>query len=101
MVETTAEKNNAACISEVEIDIGLVSGIVPDALEFAMEVAIKNTKLENAKIIINTIQGKARCVGCSHEFVIEDLYAMCPNCSGYNFEILQGKEMRVRNITVN
>ena len=43
-----AAKANATVVKEIEIEVGELSGVVLDALEFAMEVAVKNTILEQA-----------------------------------------------------
>ena len=100
IVEEEAKTLNAKHISEVELEIGLVSGVIPETLKFALEAIVKNTMLENAKIIINSIEGKARCSTCSHEFLIDELYAMCPECNSFHFDVIQGKEMKVKNFIV-
>ena len=100
IITEEAQKANATTITEVEIDIGLVSGIVPDALTFAMDSLIKNTFLEKAKIIYNIIEGKGRCNNCSHEFTIDGLYAMCPECNSFSFEVVQGKELKIKNFSI-
>ena len=39
-----AARDNAKCVTEIEIEVGTLAGVVIDALDFAMEAAIKNTK---------------------------------------------------------
>ena len=96
-----AAKENVKVINEIEIEIGEVSGVVYEALEFALECIVKNTILENARRTIIKISGKARCVSCSNEFKIEDLYTPCPNCGHFGSDIIQGKELRVKSLVVD
>ena len=97
----TARKNNIKVISEIEIEVGTISGIVIESLEFALEVSVKNTILENAKTTIIKIPCKAKCLNCSHEFEIDNYYTQCPQCEHFNFDILQGKELKVKSIIVD
>ncbi|MDD5571080.1 MAG: hydrogenase maturation nickel metallochaperone HypA [Bacteroidales bacterium] len=98
IVEENARKLKLKIISEVEIDVGTISGVVPENLEFAMDVAMKDTILENAKIKMNIIKAKAKCLKCANEFEIEEMYSLCPKCNRFEFEIINGKELKVKSI---
>ena len=95
-----AKINNFATIDEVEIEIGTLSGVEIEALKFAMEIATKNTILENAIIKIIKIISKAHCLNCSNEFETDNLFAQCPECNQLNFQIIQGLELVVKSISV-
>jgi hydrogenase nickel incorporation protein HypA/HybF len=97
----TAKDAGAAKINEVELEVGILSGVVIEALEFALESAIKNTLLENAKININRIKARAKCNNCNTEFEPEDFIAECPVCSSFDFKIINGRELRVKSINVD
>jgi len=100
IVEEHAKKLHALTVSEVELDIGMVSGVVPETLEFAMDVAVKNTMLEGAKIKIHVIQAKAKCCQCNQDFKMDDIYTLCSHCGSLQFEIIQGKELKVKSIKI-
>ncbi len=95
-----AIRENAVEVREVEIEVGELSGVVREALEFALESAVKGTLLENAECHIKIIKGKVRCNQCHFEFETDNLYAECPECHSYTFEILEGKELRVASIVI-
>ena len=97
----TANDAHAEKINEVEIDIGILSGVVVVALEFALESAVKDTLLENAKITINEINAKVKCNECHTDFEPENNIAQCPACGSYNYDIVQGRELRVKSINVD
>jgi len=95
-----ARKENARVVKEIDIEVGELSGVVADALEFCMEAAVKDTLMEGAKWNIIDIPGRGRCRSCSYEFGINDLYTVCPKCNSPAPEIFQGKELRVKSILV-
>ena len=95
-----ASKENAKLVKEIEIEVGELSGIVVDALEFCMEAAVKDSILEGAKTSILTVQGKARCKACSHEFAVHDFYTVCPFCNTPAPEVIEGGDLRVKSLLV-
>ncbi|MFH1005164.1 MAG: hydrogenase maturation nickel metallochaperone HypA [Bacteroidota bacterium] len=101
IVKSHASKYHAKKVTEIIIDIGEVSGIEKTALEFALEILVKNTFLQDTKIIINIIPGKARCSSCGNIFPVHDFISQCSNCGNIYPEIIQGKNLKVKSITVN
>lgn len=95
----TAEAK-ASFVPEIVLDIGTVSGVVVDALEFALESVCKGTIIEKAKIITNEIPATGPCLFCGEEFNVEAVFAQCPACEEYNINIIQGKELKVRSLVV-
>ena len=100
IAEEFAVKNKGANITKIEIEVGELSGIVVDSLEFAMELAVVNTVLERAKIIITTIKGMTRCKQCGKEYVNSDWYTACPQCASMDFDITGGKELQIKSIFI-
>lgn len=95
-----AEKDNTSVVKEIEIEVGELAGVVMDALEFSLELAVKETILDGARRNIISVPGKGRCTNCSHVFEIHDLYTICPECSSPAPEIIQGRELRVKSLVV-
>ncbi len=100
IVKEYTDKEKASSVNEITIEVGIVSGIVVHALEFALEEAVKDTVLQNAKINILEISGKAKCNKCSHIFEINEIYTQCPKCLDFNSDIIQGKELKVKSIII-
>jgi len=101
IAEENARKLKAVIVHEIEVDIGELSGVEYDALEFAMHCSEKNKILEKAKLVINKIPAKARCYTCNNEFNISDFYAECPKCNSLEHDIYQGKELKIRSIKID
>jgi len=96
-----ASRANAKKINGIDIEIGSISGVDVSALEFAFDIAIKNTLLENAKRNIISIPAKAECLECKSTFALTAFYEPCPNCESLTINILQGKELRIKSINVD
>jgi hydrogenase nickel incorporation protein HypA/HybF len=96
-----AEKEKAEVIREIEIEVGELSGVVIEALEFALESAVKDTILTHAKIVTKVIRGRARCINCHHEYPTDDLFKRCPRCKSCAPDIIKGKELRVKSMIVD
>ena len=100
IVTEYAVRENAKEVKEVEIEVGELSGVVYDALEFALQTAVKGTLMEQASVHISLIKGLARCTECSNEYETDSLFKPCPKCHTYAPEIVKGKELRVKSITI-
>ncbi len=95
-----AEKDNSDKVLEIEIEVGELSGIVVEALDFAMDAAVKNTICENAKWMISIVEARAKCSSTGKTYKVQSLYSPCPFCKKFGHELIAGKELRVRSILV-
>ncbi|MGE0589104.1 MAG: hydrogenase maturation nickel metallochaperone HypA [Cyclobacteriaceae bacterium] len=101
IAEEAVRKNHARKVDSIELEIGTMAGIEPQALDFAWEVAVKNTVLAHADREIITIKAKARCMDCGAEFLVHDQFEACPMCHDFLNEFIQGKELRVKSLVVS
>lgn len=101
IAETEAKNANATSVNELILDIGTMSGVEFYALDTAMEMAIKNTMLEQAKIGVNKIQARAKCTDCENEFEINNIYDACPSCNSLYHLLLTGKELKIKSLVVD
>lgn len=100
IVEEEVSKANGKTVEKLILEVGTMSGIVREALEFALEEAIKESVLEKSKIEIINIQGMAQCENCKHEFETEEIYSVCPKCSHLYSTIIKGNELKIKSISV-
>lgn len=90
-----AVKANVESFSQIELTIGTQSGVVMEALNFAWKSGVKNSAIENAKLVVHTIQAIAQCSDCGCKFEVENLYDACPECNSLFTDIIQGKELKI------
>ncbi len=100
IAEAYAGKAGSDRVDEIELDIGTLSGVDMDALDFAWTEAVKTTLLSRAVRRINRIAARARCMDCDHVFDVDQPGTPCPVCSGYLVVLIRGKELRVKSLLV-
>ncbi len=98
IVEENAGGPDGRTVSEVELDIGRNSGVIVEALQFALEEAIKSSVMGSARIIINEIPAICKCLSCQHEFEPVDIITPCPNCGHLYSDDIQGRGMKIKAI---
>ena len=98
IAQKTAEEHNLKAIRQIEIEIGDISGVQIDALEFALDALKSGTILENSVFSFLQVPILLFCRDCENEYAadIDDL--ICPGCMHANFNVMQGKEMVVKAI---
>ena len=101
IAEEHARREGATTITSVTMEIGTLSGAMPEAMEFAFEACSKGTLAEGATLEILRITARGRCQECSNECVLESLYDGCPKCGSYALDILKGQEMALTEMEVD
>jgi hydrogenase nickel incorporation protein HypA/HybF len=99
IVSTITERLGDAQITRVVLEVGRLSGVVPEAVRFCFEVCTQGTALDGAVLEIVTLPGRARCSACATESEVEDLLAVCP-CGGISLEVTAGQELRIKEVEV-
>ena len=98
IAEDEAAKINSKEVVAIELEIGQLSGVEIDSLEFVWSSAVKNSVLENAEKKIIFIEGEGKCIDCDTVFKIENIYDACPKCNSFFKGITKGKELKVKKL---
>lgn len=103
----TAEENNAIEVTEIVIEIGRLAMLNPEQVKFMLSVLTEDTLAENANIVIEDIAVEIKCYNCAYEGEANvddsDHYApmiLCPKCESHRVNIINGKDVTVRNISI-
>ena len=96
-----AQQAGASRVHVIRLRIGALSGVVPDALEFAFEALAPGTAAENAKLAIEQVPARFWCAGCAREFQSDDMLAECPGCHALSGDIRAGREMEVASLEID
>ncbi|HLO26276.1 MAG TPA: hydrogenase maturation nickel metallochaperone HypA [Geobacteraceae bacterium] len=100
VVDICAQNAEGRRIISVTLEIGALSGVVPEAVEFCFEACTRDTLMDGARLIIERIPAMARCLDCGAEGSVSAYYDACPACGGYRMELLTGQELRVKELEV-
>jgi hydrogenase nickel incorporation protein HypA/HybF len=95
-----AKAHKAVRIAAINIKIGLLAGVVPDALEFAFEAMKQGTMAETARLNVEYAPVICWCRKCEKEFRPENFSSICPLCGQNDMEIRSGLEMNLVSVEV-
>jgi hydrogenase nickel incorporation protein HypA/HybF len=87
-------------VLSVDVEIGELSSVVPDAVAFCFEACSQDTLLQGARLTIVRIPGSGLCLDCGAETPLTAIFGACQHCGSYKVRIVTGEEMRVREIEV-
>jgi hydrogenase nickel incorporation protein HypA/HybF len=99
VIDAVVEKMDGATVKSVRLEIGKLSGVVPDSVRFCFDVICAGTMLEGARLDIDETPGRARCRACDEEFPLNDMIMLCP-CGSANVEVLAGQQLRIKSVEV-
>lgn len=98
MVEICEVHATGRKVVEVVLEIGELSGVVPESVEFCFEACTKGTLLEGARLSIEKVAGRGSCPDCHGEFPMQSLFAPCPDCGAFGLTVVSGEELRVKEL---
>ncbi len=101
IVGNELSKHSGTNVEKLHLQIGSLSGVVPDSLHFALEVSKKTSVLRDAEIVIEEVSARAKCSTCGLEFDADDYFVPCPECQGIEIEFLSGKELLIKSIVIS
>lgn len=100
IVEDAAAQNGATKVNTVNIVVGEFSSVSVEALEFAMDVAKKESVFEAANIVIRQVKTVLKCADCGAETEMEDFVFSCGRCRSGAVRIISGDRMYVESIDI-
>lgn len=88
-------------VLSIDVEIGELSSVVPDAVAFCFEACSQDTLLQGARLNIIRIPGSGHCQECDRDTPLTAIFGACQHCGSYQVTIVSGEEMRVREIEVD
>lgn len=98
IVMEQARKNNLTKITKVSIQVGQLSGILEESLQFAFCCITEQTIMQGSILEIKSIKATARCNLCNGVFIVQHMDKKCPKCNRFCDEIITGYELLVESI---
>ncbi len=87
-------------IKSIRLEIGQLVGIELEALRFSFPIAAAHTVAQNATLEIQVQKGEVFCQPCQQNVMIASRLMPCPMCSQYDYEIIQGTNLKIVHIEV-
>lgn len=101
IAERTARENGGGRVRSVTVEIGALSGVIPESVEFCFEACVAGTLLEGCQLLIDAVPGLGRCPECNLEQKIDSHSFACEGCGALGLERLQGEELRIKELEVD
>jgi len=99
LVEAVQARTGRQTVRSVRLQVGRLSGVVPDALMFAFERAVQGTPLEGAQLLIDEPAGWLHCRTCQADQGRDDLILLS-ECGSADVEVTAGRELALLSVEV-
>jgi hydrogenase nickel incorporation protein HypA/HybF len=96
-----AEGMGARHIHCLRLRIGALTGVVPDALQFAFETLREGTLASEAQLEIENVPVGYWCQRCQIEFAQVGLDSHCPQCGALATETRRGLELDLVSMEIS
>ena len=100
IVEQEARPYGEAKVISVRVRIGRLSGVIPDALSLAFEVASTGGRAQGASLLIEEVPVRIACNQCKKVTVMDDPFLICPHCKGSDVELIAGRELEIKDMEI-
>ncbi len=97
IVAIVSEAARGRRVRKVTLEIGALSGVMPEAIAFCFDVVAAGTPVEGAALDIRKVEGRGRCGTCGAEFATPTLYTSCA-CGSRRIERIAGEELLIKTM---
>ena len=97
--QSVAERVGDARVDEMTVEIGALSGVNRDSLQFCLGEAAPLCGVKLGRFDIRVVPARAECV-CGHTYDADDLMAPCPECGGYSRAFSGGEDVVVSRLVL-
>jgi hydrogenase nickel incorporation protein HypA/HybF len=96
----TAQASAAKAIHCLRMRVGTMTGVVPEALQFAFEALRDGTIAAEATLEVEIVPAASWCPNCQHEFESRDWMPECPVCHEARSNLRHGLELELSSLEV-
>lgn len=103
ILQTLEEQAIAQHFSKVltlRLEIGALSCVEPQALQFSFDVISHGTLAEGASLDIIERPGLGWCKQCEKNVVMQQRYDSCPHCELAPLPLISGDELNIKELEV-
>ena len=92
--------DGASQITQLNLVIGELSGIVGESVQFYWDFITQGTIAEGSRLNFKSVKTRFLCHDCAVEYAPEGGGFECPHCGGHRVSISAGKEFQLESIEV-
>lgn len=87
-------------VDQVAVQVGALSGVLPDSLQFCFEAIRIDTELQTCELTIETVPITVECRECYARTTVEDFLFICPKCASVHVDVVAGYELDISYLEV-
>lgn len=94
------EEDPQAEVSRVNLKIGKLTCVEPEALRLSFEILTRQTPLRNASLHIKSMPITGRCKDCRKSLKLNRMDFACPYCGSFHIDIKTGRELSLDSFEI-
>jgi hydrogenase nickel incorporation protein HypA/HybF len=98
IVSIVAERAGGQKVLRVTVEVGRLSGLLPESIRFCFDICAKDTPLEGALLQIVEVEGRGLCSACGAEPVLTAPLGRCPVCQAPTLSVVAGTELKIKEM---
>ena len=88
-------------VRSIHLNVGALSGVVADSLEFSFSAITADTPLSHARLAIDRVPFIIQCQQCGTKSESEMGTVVCPACRSSETKVISGTELQVLHIELS
>ncbi len=95
-----ATEANAHQVTDLHLQIGALSTIIDDSVQFYWDIISRDSLCEGAVLHFHTVPAQLHCQDCDQAYTLDHELTACPQCGGIKVKILSGQEFQLTSIDI-
>lgn len=97
---TVEDRAEGRTVRRVDVRIGHLRQVVPDALQFSWEVLTAEGDLAGADLVVEHVPAVVVCDACGLDTTLELPIPQCAGCGSFDVALVSGQEFQIVSIDV-
>jgi hydrogenase nickel incorporation protein HypA/HybF len=98
--EELEKREEKGIVRKINLRVGKLSSVEPEALLFSFEYCSKKTQCENAELVIEKVPLTCKCQNCGKDFSPKEAVFICPDCNSCRIKVLSGEEFYIDSFEI-
>jgi hydrogenase nickel incorporation protein HypA/HybF len=94
------QSGQKAQVTRVNLRVGKLTNVEPEALRLSFEAISRDTPLEKATLCIDSVPVRGKCEDCGKNFGLSESDFACPSCGSFRMVIETGRELFVESFEI-
>ncbi len=100
LIDDAAREQQFTRVKTVWLEIGQLACVEKESLRFCFDVVAQDSIARQARLEIIDIAGQALCMRCHQTVSVASYYEACSDCGNTVLQMIQGAEMRIKELEV-